>query len=50
MIISDLMPATEGTNFEITNILRPLEPFRGQLHVVSGLEAAQVELQAATDR
>src|SRR2546425_537560 len=25
MIIGELMPATEGTNFEITNILTPLE-------------------------
>lgn len=41
MIIDELRPATEGTNFEITNILTPLEPFRDQLHVVSGLEAAQ---------
>src|SRR5215472_13060210 len=41
MIIDELRPATEGTNFEITNILTPLEPFRDQLHVVSGLECAQ---------
>src|SRR5262245_43879724 len=41
MIMGEFTPATEGANFEITNILTPLEPFRDQLHVVSGLEAAQ---------
>src|SRR5947208_1816453 len=41
MIMGALTPATEGRNFEITTILAPLEPFRDQLHVVSGLEAAQ---------
>ncbi len=41
MIMDELTPATVGTNFEITNILTPLEPFRDQLHIVSGLEAAQ---------
>ena len=40
MIMEELTPKTEGTNFEITNILTPLEPFRDRLHVVSGLEAA----------
>ena len=30
MIIDELKPATEGANFEITNILTPLEPFRDQ--------------------
>jgi len=39
MIMDEFTPATEGTNFEITNILTPLEPFRNQLHIVSGLEA-----------
>jgi hypothetical protein len=41
MIMAEFTPATEGANFEITNVLTPLEPFRDQLHVVSGLEAAQ---------
>ena len=41
MIMGEFTPATEGANFEITNILTPLEPFRNQLHVISGLEAAQ---------
>src|SRR5262245_50938328 len=40
MIMDALTPATLGTNFEITTILTPLQPFRSQLHVVSGLEAA----------
>ena len=39
MIMEDLTPASEGSNFEVTPILSPLEPFRDQLHVVSGLEA-----------
>jgi hypothetical protein len=30
-------PATEGAGFELTPILKPLEPFRDQLNVVSGL-------------
>jgi hypothetical protein len=40
MIMEALTPASEGTSFEITPILTPLERFRNQLHVVSGLEAA----------
>ena len=30
-------PATEGAGFEFTEILRPLEPFRDRVNVVSGL-------------
>ena len=30
-------PATEGAGFEFTPILKPLEPFRDRLNVVSGL-------------
>src|SRR3974390_3471426 len=30
-------PATEGTGFETPVILKPLEPFRDQLNIVSGL-------------
>ena len=30
-------PATEGANFEFSEILKPLEPFRDHLNVVSGL-------------
>src|SRR5688572_999227 len=36
-IMDKWTPATEGGGFEFTPILRPLEPFRGQLNVVSGL-------------
>jgi hypothetical protein len=39
MIMGELTPATEGRSFEITPTLTPLEPFRKQLHVISGLEA-----------
>ena len=31
-------PATEGTDFELSPILKPLEPFKKQLTIVSGLE------------
>jgi len=30
-------PATEGKNFEFTEILKPLEPFRNQVNVISDL-------------
>src|SRR4249919_3067473 len=32
-------PATEGAGFEFKPILKPLEPFRDHLRVVSGLNA-----------
>ena len=35
-------PATEGANFEFTPILKPLEPFRDSLVVVSNLTRAEV--------
>jgi len=34
-------PAMEGTDFEITPILKPLEPFKKQLTVISGLANKQ---------
>jgi hypothetical protein len=37
MAMGSWTPATEGAAFEITPILQPLEPFRDQLLVVSGL-------------
>jgi len=37
-IMEQWTPATEGTNFELTPILKPLEPFKKQLTIVSGLE------------
>jgi hypothetical protein len=36
-IMAQWTPATEGAGFEFTPILKPLEPFRNQLNVVSGL-------------
>ena len=36
-IMAKWTPATEGAGFEFTDILKPLEPFRGSLNVVSGL-------------
>jgi hypothetical protein len=37
VIVRDLIPPTPGAGFEITPILRPLEAFRHQLTVISGL-------------
>ena len=37
LIMDRVIPPTDGTGFEITPILRPLEPFRNQLTIVSGL-------------
>jgi len=36
-IMDKWTPATEGAGFEFTPILKPLEPFRDRLNVVSGL-------------
>jgi len=36
-IMDQWTPAAEGANFQITPILKPLEPFRNQLTVVSGM-------------
>ena len=36
-VMAQWTPASEGTGFEFTRILKPLEPFRGYLNVVSGL-------------
>jgi Protein of unknown function (DUF1552) len=38
-IMGKWTPATEGTGFEFTEILKPLEPFRDYLNVVSDLAA-----------
>src|SRR5262245_19121001 len=40
-IMSNWTPKTEGTDFEFTPILKPLEPFRKQLTIVSGLANKQ---------
>jgi hypothetical protein len=37
-IMQQWTPKEEGANFEFTRILKPLEPFRDQLVIVSGLE------------
>jgi hypothetical protein len=36
-IMNDWTPATEGAGFEFSRILKPLEPFRDRINVVSGL-------------
>src|SRR5215208_6403345 len=36
-IMNKWTPATEGAGFEFTPILKPLEPFRDRLNVISGL-------------
>jgi hypothetical protein len=36
-VMAQWTPATEGAGFEFTPILKPLEPFRERLNVVSGL-------------
>lgn len=37
MMMPDWTPATEGAGFEYTRILKPLEPFRDQVQVLSGM-------------
>ena len=37
MVMKNWTPAATGTNFEFTPILKPLEPFREQTLVLSGL-------------
>src|ERR1700683_4133860 len=36
-VMNQWTPATEGAGFEFTPILKPLEPFRSQLTVFTGL-------------
>src|SRR5216117_4048157 len=36
-VMAQWTPTTEGAGFEFTRILKPLEPFRDRLNVVSGL-------------
>ncbi len=36
-IMNEWTPATEGAGFEFSRILKPLEPFRDRINVVSGL-------------
>ena len=42
VIMGQWTPAVEGANFEFTPILKPLEPFRDSLVVVSNLTRAEV--------
>lgn len=42
-------PATEGPGFEFTQILKPLEPFRDHINVVSGLSHPYVAGAGGTD-
>src|SRR5205085_2351037 len=37
MVMDNWTPASPGSNFALTPILKPLEPFREQLLVLSGL-------------
>ncbi|HVH29321.1 MAG TPA: DUF1552 domain-containing protein, partial [Vicinamibacterales bacterium] len=36
-VMAEWTPAQEGASFEFTRILKPLEPFRDHMNVVSGL-------------
>src|SRR6188472_1500280 len=45
-IMDKWTPATEGAGFEFTPILKPLEPFRNQLNVVTGLAHAAADTTA----
>jgi hypothetical protein len=44
-VMSNWTPATEGAGFEFTPILKPLEPFRDRLLVVTGLANKAAESQ-----
>ena len=51
-IMDKWTPAAEGASFEFTEILKPLEPFRGYLNVVSDLahpQAGGVDSDAGAD-
>ena len=41
--MADWLPATEGKNYEVTRILAPLEPFRGDFSILQGLDNHQGE-------
>ena len=47
-IMSKWTPATEGTGFELSDILQPLKPFQQQLNVISDLELAPAYGSGAT--
>jgi hypothetical protein len=39
MVMKQWTPPTDGTGFELLNVLKPLEPFRNQLTVLTGLNS-----------
>ena len=43
MTMQSWTPATEGADYAITPILKPLEAYRGKMVVISGLDHAQAE-------
>ena len=43
MMMPDWTPAAEGTGFDFTTILQPLEPFRSHLQVLSGMHGVEGE-------
>ncbi|MDP6580380.1 MAG: DUF1552 domain-containing protein [Vicinamibacterales bacterium] len=43
MMMNDWTPATEGAGFEYSTILKPLEPFRDQVQVLSGMHGVSSE-------
>jgi len=47
-IMNKWTPATEGSGFELSEILQPLKPFHSQINVISGLESAQAYGSGAT--
>src|SRR5712671_5329656 len=47
-IMNKWTPATEGSDFELSEILQPLKAFQSQINVISGLESAQAYGSGAT--
>ncbi len=43
MMMDHWTPSTEGTDFELPSILQPLEPFRSQVQVLSGMRGLDAE-------
>jgi len=48
VIMPKWLPATEGTGFELTEILQPLTPFRDRINIISDLEHKQAYGSGAT--
>src|SRR5215475_4344801 len=49
MIMNKRTPATEGAGFEFTPILKPLEPFRDHLAVLTGMNSKPPALKPGED-